>query len=93
MSLIQDLRAGGISAVAVDPEGDKVIRMSAVSARIEAGAVILPRHAPWLDEFRTEMLAFPNGRHDDQVDALSQGLARAFRPPTRAHVKFIRGCC
>lgn len=26
----------------------------------------------WLDAFRTELLAFPNGAHDDQADALSQ---------------------
>jgi predicted phage terminase large subunit-like protein len=38
------------------------------------GSVRLPRRAPWLEEFVAELLAFP-GRHDDQVDALTQGLA------------------
>ena len=33
----------------------------------------LPRRASWLEEFTAELLAFP-GRHDDQVDALAQGL-------------------
>jgi hypothetical protein len=32
------------------------------------------RRAGWLEEFVAELLAFP-GRHDDQVDALTQGLA------------------
>ena len=36
--------------------------------------MLLPDKAAWLDEFRTELLAFPNGRYDDQVDALSQFL-------------------
>ena len=36
-----------------------------------------PAAAPWLDEFRSEMLRFPQGRHDDQVDSLSQFLAWA----------------
>jgi predicted phage terminase large subunit-like protein len=36
--------------------------------------VLLPKDAPWLAEFVSELLSFP-GRHDDQVDALSQGLA------------------
>ena len=26
--------------------------------------------APWLADLRRELLAFPTGRHDDQVDAL-----------------------
>jgi predicted phage terminase large subunit-like protein len=57
------------------------MRMSAQSARIEAGSVLLPKHAAWIDEFRRELLAFPAGRHNDQVDAFSQALKRAFAPP------------
>jgi predicted phage terminase large subunit-like protein len=38
------------------------------------GSVRLPKSAPWLEDFTAELLAFP-GRHDDQVDALTQGLA------------------
>jgi predicted phage terminase large subunit-like protein len=78
MSLIQDLRGAGIHAIAVDPAGDKVMRMNEQTARIEAGSVSLPKQAPWLDEFRREILAFPDGRHSDQVDAFSQALNRAF---------------
>lgn len=77
-SLIQDLRqmsaAGQPRPVAVKPKDDKVVRMSTQSARIEAGHVILPHKAPWLDTFQKELLAFPNGSHDDQVDSLSQFL-------------------
>ena len=32
--------------------------------------ILLPNEAPWLAEFESELLAFPNDRHDDQVDAL-----------------------
>jgi phage terminase large subunit-like protein len=35
----------------------------------------MPRSAEWLEEFRLELLQFPRGRHDDQVDSLSQFLA------------------
>jgi predicted phage terminase large subunit-like protein len=59
MSLLQDLYRDGIHAIPVAPEGDKIIRMSEQTARIEAGSVFLPRQAPWLDEFRREVLAFP----------------------------------
>jgi predicted phage terminase large subunit-like protein len=78
MSLIQDLRQVNIHAVRIDPDGDKIMRMNRQTARIEAGSVLLPTHAPWLDDFRSEMMAFPAGRHNDQVDALSQALDRAF---------------
>ncbi len=48
--------------------------MAAQTNRIEAGELILPENAPWLAEFERELLAFPGGRHDDQVDALAQLL-------------------
>jgi predicted phage terminase large subunit-like protein len=83
LSLIQDLYRDNIHAIGVKPEGDKIIRMAAQAAPVEAGAVHLPATAPWLDEFKKEILSFPRGKHDDQVDALSQGLhhARTPRPP------------
>jgi len=40
----------------------------------EAGNLILPKVAPWIDDFTVEYRAFPNGKHDDQIDALSQFL-------------------
>ena len=78
MSLIQDLKREGIRAIPVKPTMDKVMRMNAHTARIEAGCVHIPRRASWLDEFRKEIMAFPAGKLDDQVDALSQALDRAF---------------
>jgi predicted phage terminase large subunit-like protein len=80
--LIQDLKHDKIHAIAIKPEGDKVIRMSAQTARIEAGSVFLPQRAPWLDEFRQELLAFPASRHTDQIDAFSHALDRAFNAKT-----------
>ena len=37
-------------------------------------SVGFPKRAAGLEEFVAELLAFPGG-HDDQVDALAQGLA------------------
>ena len=56
------------------PETDKLSRLIAQSDRFAGGSVRLPKRAPWLEDFTAELLAFP-GRHDDQVDALTQGLA------------------
>jgi predicted phage terminase large subunit-like protein len=87
MSLIQDLRYDNIYAIGITPDGDKAMRMSAQTARIEEGSVLLPKHSPWLHEFCGELLAFPASRHSDQVDAFSQPLKRAFAPPPRAPVQ------
>jgi len=56
------------------PRGDKITRMAAQTAKIEAGYVLIPERASWLADFETEILAFPYGRHDDQVDSMSQFL-------------------
>lgn len=65
---------GGI--VAVNPEGGKVARVNAVSAYIESKNVYLPRSAEWVHDFVEEAASFPNGKNDDQVDAMSQALHR-----------------
>ena len=81
LSLIQDLARQNIHAIGIHPDSDKIMRMAAQTSPIEAGAVHLPMTASWLDEFRKEILSFPKSRHDDQVDALSQALQRAFATP------------
>ena len=62
----------------VTPEGGKVARAQAVSPLIEAGNVYLPHplFMPWVNDFIEECAAFPNGAHDDQVDAMTQALLR-----------------
>jgi predicted phage terminase large subunit-like protein len=67
---------GGL--IAVTPYDSKQARASAVAPFIEAGDVWLPDPAlcPWVVEFIDEAAAFPNGKHDDQVDSASQALAR-----------------
>lgn len=79
MQLIQDLRheKRGIRVIPRKPVTDKITRMSNQSAVIEAGHVYLPADAPWLDDFKAELLAFPNGKFDDQVDSVSQFLGWA----------------
>jgi predicted phage terminase large subunit-like protein len=82
--LLQELHANRgevVRPTACKPEGDKASRFAGASNRIEAGEVILPQDAPWLADFLHEVLAFPNGRHDDQCDALSQLLIWARKRP------------
>lgn len=82
--LIQQLRAEPMPNVpfpmAVSPSSDKLVRFEAQASKIQKGVVVLPRTAPWLAEFLTEVTRFPGARHDDQADALAQMLANP--PPT-----------
>lgn len=61
----------------IRPIADKKTRMVAQLAMIGDGDLLLPHESPWLSQLLAEMRAFPNGGHDDQVDALSQFLAWA----------------
>lgn len=74
-SLIQDLK--GLDTprpIPVKPQNGKVMRMSAETPQIEAGQVLIPRAAPWLGAFQAEVMQFPGGRHDDQVDSMAHAL-------------------
>lgn len=74
-SLIQDVRREGkLPVIPILPKGDKITRVAQITPMIEAGLVALPKHAHWLADFEAEIASFPNGTHDDQVDAFSQYL-------------------
>lgn len=69
----------------VTPVGDKEQRAQSIAARVAMGKVYIPKGPMW-DRLVEEMLAFPNGIHDDGVDMLSLfglGLQSQFgkRPP------------
>lgn len=85
MALIDDLRQAadycGPLPIAFDPVGDKIERMARHAAAIEAGQVVLPRRASFLDDFLAELAQFPHGSHDDQVDSVSQFLDRIRNRP------------
>jgi predicted phage terminase large subunit-like protein len=76
--------------IPIKPEGDKINRAHAVTPQIEAGNIHLPgvanadhtnydhaRTPAWVQGLIEETAAFPNGKNDDQVDALTQALRRA----------------
>jgi predicted phage terminase large subunit-like protein len=74
--LIQELMRAGIhGATRFEPKEEKTMRMNSCSSTIENGFVYIPKDAEWLAAFMHELKTFPNGKHDDQVDSLSQALA------------------
>jgi predicted phage terminase large subunit-like protein len=54
--------------------GDKITRAEPLAAQINVGNVLMLRGS-WNDVLVEEMRSFPNGAHDDQIDALSRAFA------------------
>jgi predicted phage terminase large subunit-like protein len=67
-------RLGRLNIIGIPPIADKATRLMGVSPMIQGGRVAVPVDEPWLAAFRRELTLFPNGKHDDQVDSLSQFL-------------------
>lgn len=73
MSLWQEFRASrSLRPVMIRPATSKEERFTGCLGEVEAGLILLPVDAPWIEAFRSEIRAFPYGRHDDQVDSFSQ---------------------
>jgi predicted phage terminase large subunit-like protein len=80
VGLAQELQQEtNLPIIPVPARGSKISRAESVSPLFEAGKVVLPQPTlklPWHDDLETELLRFPNGKHDDQVDALVLALSR-----------------
>lgn len=75
-ALAQELKQIGRHRVkAVPVERDKQTRLYVQTAKFEAGLVHFLRNAPYLPELEAELLSFPQGKFDDQVDSITQALA------------------
>ena len=76
IALAQELRDRGDFFVnPVKVERDKIGRLYVQQGKFAAGRVWFPRNAPFLAALEQELLTFPQGRTDDQVDSISQALA------------------
>ncbi len=75
-SILQQLRTekrrDGI--IGIKPLGPKIDRLDAQLDMLYDGRVRFDPNRPFWRELLNEMRAFPDGRHDDQVDSLSQFL-------------------
>lgn len=71
-AIIDVLKRRFPGVIPINPKESKEARLQAVAPAWEAGNVFVPEAAPWTDDFRSELLFFPNAKHDDQVDAMTQ---------------------
>lgn len=62
--------------IPINPDGSKQERFEACAPLFEAHNIFFPDKsiAPWIDEFTNELLIFPNAKHDDRVDSLTQAV-------------------
>lgn len=70
------------------PTGDKVVRSNPVSSQAEAGNLKLVR-GEWILTFLDEVEIFPNGAHDDQVDAMSGAMQILMSCKDEARITWI----
>lgn len=73
------------------PKLEKLIRFETQVARLDDTPHILPIEATWLPEFKREIMAFPNGKHDDMVDSMTQFLHWTGMRGGLAKINFANG--
>lgn len=73
----------GYDVRGIVPQGDKVTRAKGFSAQAYAGNVKLLR-GPWNKRYLSTLHAFPDGAHDDEVDA-SSGAFNELAKPSRVN--------
>jgi predicted phage terminase large subunit-like protein len=70
-NLIQEMKREGLTVRPIKVDKDKVTRSLVIAARYEVGMVYHREDAAWLTDYEDELLSFPRGKHDDQVDTAS----------------------
>jgi predicted phage terminase large subunit-like protein len=96
-AVIDTLRSEVSGLIPIEPEGGKEVRAAAIQPYVEAGNVYLPAgdfipcppgyEATATAELIEEAAVFPNGSHDDQVDAMTQAINWLANAPGRPATK------
>ena len=63
-------RQAYVAREAFASKADKAVRAQSMRGRMALDGLYVPINAPWYEAFLSELLTFPTGRNDDQVDAL-----------------------
>ena len=83
LALIQIIRRQTtLPIVKLKADKDKLSRALPLSAKMEAGMVFFPNDALWYSDLEKELLVFPSGDHDDQVDSLAYAILQVARKKT-----------
>jgi predicted phage terminase large subunit-like protein len=92
IAIIQRCKKKRIKVWHSNPTEDKITRALRQMAYFERGLVLFKKDAVWLPALEKELLGFPNGKNDDQVDSITQALLfaeRFFNPVSLAGQRLI----
>jgi len=87
--LIQKLKREGIPIVPIQRNVDKVTRAFDAAPYIQSGNVYLMRTTPHLADFLSEAAVFPNGTHDDMIDATMSAIADLTAPQSAPAIRAL----
>lgn len=76
--------------IPITPKGEKEFRFDGIIPMFSTGMALLPEKAHWLADYEAELIAFPTGKYDDQVDSTSQYLEYS-RQGARLGTKKLKG--
>lgn len=74
LAIVQQAKRAGVPVRALHRDTSKEARAMAATPAFSAGQIYFPVEAPWLSEYEAELLVFPNGAHDDQVDCTADAV-------------------
>ncbi len=78
--LIQRLKREGIPIIGIPRDVDKVTRAMDAAPYVQSGNVLLMRNLEQLSDFLSEASVFPNGTHDDMIDAAMSAISGMSAP-------------
>lgn len=80
-----------VVAITANANEGKTFRFDEITPMIDEGVVYVPADRPWTDAFVRELGQFPDGAHDDQVDAMTQYLRHAKKRVRRGGTHKVSG--
>jgi predicted phage terminase large subunit-like protein len=87
--LIQRLEREGIPILPISRNIDKVTRAMDAAPLVQSGNVILMRNLDLLSDFLAEASVFPNGEHDDMIDAAMSAISDMSAPETTPAIRAL----
>jgi predicted phage terminase large subunit-like protein len=88
--LIQSLKREGLPIVAIPRNIDKVTRARDCTGLLSSGNVFLPEDWEGLSDYLSEFTAFPNSKHDDQVDPTMDAIEDFLRNDTIDYAEMFK---
>lgn len=75
-AVIEVLKTQVPGVIPITPNGGKESRVAAITSYLEAGNLVLPKYAGWVDDYIAEAVAFPKAQHDDALDMTAYAMTR-----------------